>query len=196
MFTPSNLNISYGKDATSISFGTYTNTTSAERKIKSLSLYLGSAIITNFGTEGTLGGHNGDGTPITITLKIGNTAYTSTVTVTTQITHITTTSTGNYPDKTQCAKYTFIFNDSPIIQPSGSVQIYWINRDSMTVSYPGAGQILTVGENYEFADEDASIPYVWKYVNGSWTKSLFIKGRAGSSWIDLESIHTYNNHWS
>lgn len=186
-FESHNLNQSFGQANGSVLLGTYTNDGSAVSKLKSVTLYLGSALITNFGTEGTLGGHNGDGSNITVTLCIAeNSSYSSTQVVTTQITNSYSTSTGRYPDKSQCAAYTFTFNNSPAVSPGKSVNVYWTNRSSLTSSKPGAdgtgrGQILTIASTYSYTEGPSSHTVTWKPNGGK-----FSDGTTSSKTVSVE----------
>lgn len=206
-FVSHNLDQSFGKDNGSVLLGTYTNDGSSVSKLKSVTLYLGSALITNFGTEGTLDGHNGDGSNITVTLCIAeNSSYSSTQVVTTTITNSYSTSTGKYPDKSQCAAYTFTFNNSPAVSPGKSVKVYWTNRSSLTSSEPGddgtgRGQILTIASAYSYTDGPSSHTVTWipnggKFSDGTTsTKTVSVEDGASTS-VPTVSRTGYTYVWS
>lgn len=206
-FVSHNLDQSFGKDNGSVLLGTYTNDSSTVSRLKSVTLYLGSARITNFGTEGTLGGHNGDGSNISVTLCIEeNSSYSSTQVVTTTITNSYSTSTGKYPDKSQCAAYTFTFNNSPAVSPGKSVKVYWTNRSSLTSSEPGddgtgRGQILTIASAYSYTDGPGSHTVTWipnggKFSDGT-TSTKTVSVEDGRSTAELTVSRTgYTYVWS
>lgn len=206
-FVPHNLDQSFGQDNDTVLLGTYTNDGSTVSRLKSVTFYLGSAKITGFGTDGTLDGHNGDGSNISVTLCInGNSTYSSTQVVTTTITNFYSTSTGNYPDKSQCAAYTFRFNNSPAVSPGESVSVYWTNRSSLTSSKPGKdgtgkGQILTIASAYDYTDGPGSHTVTWipnggRFSDGT-TDTKTVSVEDGESTAELTVSRTgYTYVWS
>lgn len=117
MTVPPNQYYGYAK------FGSYTNDSSEDLLLKSVTLYCG----TGKGTFTAVSTVTGDGGAFTLRVYVNGSS--SGIYGDARITNVMTPLSGGYPDKADCIGYTFVFNNPVLVKSSQSVDLWWETQD-------------------------------------------------------------------